>query len=243
MTRLELTGLRGVPETVLSQALVAGLPLNQSQAPWECRCSAVIWLGRGGRAAAAALPPALSGRRALATVGSFVRYLDTPVGPYDEVLGLVGSHTGVRPWGNVAFMSVDSQSSLVGGRTNWAMPKTLATFEGAPANGQTMVGTGADEVAWSVRATPRVVGPAVPLKTKGTARQEFSDGRIGDSLLTFAGRVRPAIVTVDVTSQGPLASWLRPGRHLGAVVDEATFTLGVPRFDQRLSANARNDST
>jgi len=199
-------------------------------APWECRCSALLWLARGGRAAAAALPSALAGSRALATVGGFVRYTDTPVGPYDEVLGMIGSSTGLRPWGHVAFMSVDSRPSMAGGRTNWAMPKTLANFDGDPAAGQTVSGTGADGIRWSVRATSRVIGPSVPLKTKGTARQQFGDGRIGDSLLSFSGRVRPAIVTVEVSSDDTLASWLRPGRHLGAVIESATFTLGEPHF-------------
>jgi hypothetical protein len=229
-TRMELTGLRGVPETALSEALVATLPVNEAPAPWECRCSALLWLGRGGRAAAAALPPALAGSPGLVTVGGFVRYTDTPVGAYDEVLGMIGSRTGLRPWGNVAFMSVNSETSLVGGRTNWAMPKTLARFDGELANGGLITGTGTDQLSWTVSATPRIAGPAVPLRTKATARQQFADGRVGDSLLTFSGRIRPAFVTVGVSSAGPLPTWLRPGLHLGAFVEDATFTLGEPRF-------------
>jgi Acetoacetate decarboxylase (ADC) len=229
--RIELTGLKGVPETVLSEALVAGLPANQSGAPWECHCSALLWLGRGGSAAAAALPPALAGSPALATVGGFVRYTDTPVGPYDEVLGVVVSRTGLRPWGHVAFMSVDSPTSLVGGRTNWAMPKTLARFDGEPGPGVTMTGTGTDQLPWSVSATARVVGPALPIKGRGTARQQFPDGRIGDSVLSLSGRVRPAMMTLEVTSEGTLPTWLRPGRHLGALLEKATVTLGRPRFE------------
>ncbi|OBK23265.1 hypothetical protein A5634_05680 [Mycobacterium asiaticum] len=190
----------------------------------------MLWVGRGGRAAAAALPPSLSGSSALATVGGFVRYTDTPVGAYDEVLGMVGSRRGLRPWGNVAFMSVDSESSLVGGRTNWAMPKTLARFDGELGDGRLITANSADEPSWTVSATPRVKGPAIPLKAKATARQQFADGRVGDSLLSFPGRIRPALVTVGVSSAGPLPTWLRPGLHLGAFVEEATFTLGEPRF-------------
>jgi hypothetical protein len=190
----------------------------------------LLWLGRGGRAAAAALPPALADSPGLVTVGGVVRYTDTPVGAYDEVLGMIGSRTGLRPWGNVAFMSVNSESSLVGGRTNWAMPKTLARFDGELANGRRFTGNGTDQLSWTVSATPRIAGPAVPLKTKATARQQFADGRVGDSLLTFSGRMRPAFVTVGVSSAGPLRTWLRPGLHLGAFVEDATFTLGEPRF-------------
>ncbi|GAB3010323.1 acetoacetate decarboxylase family protein [Mycobacterium bourgelatii] len=228
--RAELSGLPSIPETALSQALLAQLPSNQAEAPWECHCSAVMWLGRGGRAATSVLPPALAGSPALATVGGFVRYTDTPVGPYDEVLGMVASHTGFRPWGTVAFMSVDSPPSLVGGRTNWAMPKTLARFDGDLVSGRTITGTGDDDMAWSVSATPRVIGPAIPVKAKATARQQFSDGRVGESLLVFAGRLRAAVITVEVSSAGTLRTWLRPGRHAGVFIESATFTLGAPRF-------------
>ncbi len=228
--RVELTGVKGVPETVLSELLLASLPLNESQAPWECHCSAVVWVDRGGRAGAAALPPALAGSPALAVAGAFVRYTDTPVGPYDEVLGMVAARTGLRPWGHVAFMAVDSKASLVGGRTNWAMPKTLARFDGEPANGRAMTGAGDDQIAWSVSATPRAIGFRLPVKAKGSARQQSSDGRVGESVLTFAGRARPAVVTVKVSSAATLATWLRPGLHVGAVIDRATFSLGVPAF-------------
>jgi hypothetical protein len=231
VTRSELTGVAGVPETAVSAGLLARLPGNEAPAPWECVCEAVLWFGRGGRAATEALPPALrSGASSLAVVGAMVRYLETPVGPYDEVLGMVGSRSGLRPWGSVAFMSVDSEASLVGGRTNWAMPKTLGAFDGDVGAGKSLTAEGADETRWRVSATPRPLGPALPVRSKGLARQEFPGGRVGDSPLRASGRIRPALVTVEVESEGPLPSWLRPGRHLGAVVERATFTLGEPRF-------------
>src|SRR6218665_2734721 len=155
--RAELTGLPGIRETDLSDALAASLPENLAPAPWEGHCAAVIWVGRGGRAANTALPPALRGSMALATVGGFVRYTDTPVGLYDEVLGMIGSFTGLRPWGNVAMMAVDSAASLVGVRTNWAIPKTMAHFDGEPGADRTMTGTGTDGVRSSVSATPRAL--------------------------------------------------------------------------------------
>ncbi|MCV7313968.1 acetoacetate decarboxylase family protein [Mycolicibacillus parakoreensis] len=229
--RLELSGLPGIPEVALSAGLLARLPQNSAPAPWHCQCSAVVWLGRGGRAATAALPSGLTTNSALMTVGGFVRYTDTPVGPYDEVLGLIGSRSGATPWGTVALMAVDSAASLVGGRTNWAMPKTLARFDGEPAANTTMTARGDDALQWEVGARPRVLlGPSIPVKAAGAARQVFSDGRIGESRLRFSGRVRPALVNVTVTSAGSLSSWLRPGRHLGAVIDSAAFTLDEPRF-------------
>ena len=231
MDRTELTGVAGVPETAISGALVDRLPANEAPAPWDCVCEAVLWFGRGGAAALQALPPALRDQApGLAVVGAMVRYLETPVGAYDEVLGLVTSRSGVKPWGSVAFMSVDSEPSLVGGRTNWAMPKTLGAFDGSIGSGRTITASGADEVRWHVSATPRTVGPAVPLRTSPVTRQEFPGGRVGDSTMRGRGRIRPAVVTVDVDSDGPLPTWLRPGRHLGAVLERGTFWLGEPRF-------------
>lgn len=228
MSRPELAGVPGVPEVALAESLLARLPANLSEAPWECRCEAVVWAGRGGRAARLALPPGLRGSRALATVGGFVRYQDTPVGTYDEVLGLVASHSGLRPWGNVAFMAVDSETSLVGGRTNWAMPKGLAGFEGAVGNRVTMSGWGEETASWGVQATPRVIGPRLPLRTSLMARQQFPDGVVRASRLSVSGTFRPALVRVAVESERQLASWMRPGWHLGAVVESMTFSLGAP---------------
>ena len=229
--RPELTGVAGVPETVLSENLLARLPTEVPPAPWTCDAQAVVWYARGGAAATRALPPSLRGTASgLAVVGGIVRYSSTPVGPYDEVFGLVGSRTGLRPWGSVAFMSVDSEASLVGGRANWAMPKTLGTFTGEVGNGRTVAASGADESSWRVSVRPRATGPRLPMRSRGRCRQEFPDGRVGESLMNGRGHIRVAIVDVEVESDGPLPTWLRPGRHLGALVEAAAFSMTAPTF-------------
>jgi hypothetical protein len=227
-TRPEITGVGGVPEAAVSQALLATLPPNDAPAPWSVTCEAVIWFSRARPAAAEALPPTLRGSKPLVVVGGMVRYSDTPVGPYDEVFGLVGSRTGRTGWGSVCFMSVDSPASLVGGRANWAMPKTLGAFAGDIGHGRSIVARGADETEWSVTATPRVLGPRLPARSRAITRQEFPGGRVGDSRLSARAKVRLARVDVEVSSSGDLASWLRPGRHLGAVVERSTFSLAPP---------------
>ena len=121
-TRPELTDLPGIPEAVLAQALVAALPAHGAPAPWECRCTGLVWLGRGGHAARTALPPALRGRRPLATLGGLVRYQHTPVGQYDEVFGLVASRTGPRD---------TPRSSAIARRCE--SPSHVAVTETAPA--------------------------------------------------------------------------------------------------------------
>jgi len=216
----------GAPETLLSDALLSRLPANLAPAPWTARCVAMVWMCRGGRDATDALPePLRSESRGLMVLGGLVRYRDTPVGTYHEVFGIVVGARGPKPWGHVAFMAVDSEASLVGGRNNWAMPKTLAAFEGGLDG---MTATGVDS-RWQVSATPGRLAPAMRYRTKGTARQVFPDGSIGVSALTGSFRMRPTIIDVRVESDSTLPRWLRPGRHLGSVSSEMIFTLGEPR--------------
>lgn len=226
----EIAGVAGVAETALSAALLARLPHHAAPAPWTVTCSALVWYARGGAEATQALPPALrDGHRGLVVVGGLVRYSDTPVGPYDEVFGLVGSRTGRRGWGSVAFMAVDSEASLVGGRANWGMPKTLGDFTGGPSAPRPWSAQARDDgPRWRVSAAPRFTGPRLPVRVRSTTRQQLADGRVADSALDGRGRVRPAVVGVEVASEASLPTWLRPGRHVGAVVESATFTLGAP---------------
>jgi hypothetical protein len=230
-----LTDVAGVPECTLGDALLARLPKDAPAAPWELECDAVVWFHRGGRAVAEALPEALRAARALAVAGGMVRYRSSPVGGYDEVLGMVASHDAGRPWrrrfwGHVAFMAVDSERSLVGGRMNWAMPKTLATFDGGVGGVVPTTATG-DGAHWRVRAAPVAVGPRLPVRARFATRQGFPGGRLGTSRLSARGRVRLALVRVEVESDGALPTWLRPGRHLGAVVEQGTLRVAVPSFD------------
>jgi hypothetical protein len=228
MTRTEITGVPGVPETALSSELLARLPENMAPAPWDVQCAGLVWHGRGGRAAREAFAPALRGSRARASIGGFVRYQTTPVGPYDEIFGLLASADGMKSWGTVSFMAVDSEASLVGGRTNWSMPKTLAGFDGEIGHKQTISGWSDGPVRWRVEATPTAIGPRIKVRSKMPNRQEFPDGVVRVSQLAARAVIRPALVRVEVVSDGPLASWLRPGLHLGAVIESAEFTLGEP---------------
>src|SRR4051812_45290693 len=118
-----------------------------TEAPWTVECDALLWVARGSTAAVEALPPSLRGSPLTTVVGGFVRYRSTPVGPYAEVVGAVGGIDARGPRGSVAFMAVDSAASLVAGRTNWGVPKTLAVVDGAPGAG---AGTAcsADRPAW-----------------------------------------------------------------------------------------------
>ena len=78
-----------------------------------------------------ALPEVLRGSPSLAvTIGALIRYIDSPVGPYREIIAVPAFVRRPFPQANVAFIAVDSEASVVGGRSNWALPKVLARFEG-----------------------------------------------------------------------------------------------------------------
>jgi hypothetical protein len=223
MNPAELLRVAGVPESRLDDTTTARLPDSAPPAPWECACEAVVWVARATRAAARAIGTDLprSGPP-LVVIGGLVRYLNTPVGAYDEVLGAIGFLHGRRPHGTVPFIAVDSPASLVGGRSNWALPKSLASFDGDPEPGSTFSAQGA---GWRVAATIRSRGPSAPTRFAGRLAQVWPDGLPRESVLRGRATARPALIRVEVESDGPLAGWLRPGWHVGATLRDARFLL------------------
>jgi len=216
-----LRAVAGLPESALDERTAAGLPPSAPPAPWACRCDALVWSAlprrpRGPLGAAIDLPGAVC--------GALLSYSDSPVGPYREVLGLLAGSRGFRPSANVPFIAVDSPLSLVGGRLNWALPKTLAEFTGDLATG-TMTATGN---GWTISATARTFGPALPIRLAGWLEQPWPDGRRRTAWLTGRASAQPALVRVAVRSDGGLARWLRPGRHLGLLLRQAEVTLAAP---------------
>jgi hypothetical protein len=81
-----------------------------------------------------------------------IRYLDSPVGPYAEMVLAPAFVRRPFPQAHVAFIAVDSGASMVGGRANWALAKVLARFEGTigPQGDAAVVGPD-----WTVRVGTR----------------------------------------------------------------------------------------
>lgn len=228
LTGAALQTLSGVTESgPLADEAVAALPGPTSPPPWECRVRAVLWWHRAAPGAADALLPALRGRRTLpVTMGAFVRYLDTPVGPYSEVFGSPLLVFGDRhlPGVSVPFIAVDSAGSVRGGREHWSLPKVLATLAWAAADEATADGVTADGDGWSVSARGRARGPAFPLA--GVLPSVTPSG--ATAVVRQRGVARAARVVV--TSSGPtLPSWLLAGSHPGLVIRHASMLVGPPR--------------
>lgn len=171
--------------------------------PWDCRVEATVWVHRPVSGARDALPAYLLHQRAVpVAAGGLLRYVESPVGPYAEVVATPLLLAGRRPLGHVPFIAVDSVPSLHAGREHWALPKTLATFgpDGA-----------VDGDGWRLRVHARPVGVAFPVVVPFTFTQA-PGARAG---CRFRGRVR--LARVDVRGDG-LPGWLATGTHLGAVV-------------------------
>lgn len=224
-----LQAVPGVAESHLSDALAARLPPTSPPAPWRTEADAVVWLQRAAPGATLLPRGDLRGRRALPlTVGAFVRYRSTPVGPYGEILAApVLLSEAPLPVATVPFIAVDSLASLRAGRERWSLPKTLANLDfgrgTASAHGD----------GWSVRARIAARRRALPLRLLLRDRQPLPQG--GSALIDIRvrGRARLGHVTLDV--EGPeLPSWLLPGPHLAFVIPQAEMTFGRPRQETSL---------
>jgi hypothetical protein len=197
-------------------------------APWTVRGSATVWLARARQEAGAVLPAGIGGSP-FAVAGAVVGYDETPVGPYDEVLAAVLTRSGLLLRGHVPFMAVDRAASLVGGRLNWGLPKTLARFTGRPGAVSTVTARGgATPVPWRVTATARHLGPPVPLRGRTRLRQRLPDGSVGEVTVAVSARARLCMVTTQVESEATLPTWLVPGRHPGALLERFRATVSAP---------------
>lgn len=211
--------------TPLPDHVAARLPPSAPPAPWATRLDAVVWWHRATNDAVDAVPPALRGRRRLGlTVAAFVAYAETPVGAYREILASpVILLRRPLPAVTVPFIAVDSPASVVGGRANWALPKTLAAFDGPPDG----LCPAAHGDGWTVAAHARPRGPAVPVAILAADRQVAPGGRELATHIHGRGRARLARVEVRVSgAAGP--RWLREGSHPGLVVSGAEMLVGAP---------------
>ncbi len=222
----ELALIPAAPESRLTPALVHRLPQTSPSAPWRCRLAGLVWFQRAGGAASSVLPAPLGrGTSARWVMGAFLHYTESPVGPYFEVYAALLVRRGLRVVVHVPFMAVDSLESLRGGRANWALPKTLATFEGTPSACAAMhvEGTG-----WQVSARSRSVGPWLPMRMALPCAQVRPNQAIGRYTATISGSTRLAHVEVDVSSDASLVQWMPAGRHIATQWSNASLTVTAP---------------
>ncbi|QCQ90244.1 hypothetical protein [Rhodococcus sp. SGAir0479] len=194
--------------------------------PWPADVRATLWWHRTAPDAAAFGP---GGRVLPVTLAMMVDYLDSPVGPYREVLAspvlrMPSKRVGLLPAMAVPFIAVDSASSVHGGREHWNLPKVLATFSGDVIGASAAYG---DD--WRVEATARPVGLRLPIAGVLGFAQPLPDGGLATARARLRGRFRIARVAVE--SAGPtLGRWLRPGVHPGIVIETGHMRTGPARI-------------
>jgi len=213
--------LPGPPETALRREDLANLPASAPAAPWRVTARALFWTDRPDARARCAIeavvPEEISADATpIATMGALIRYLETPVGRYSEIMGVVFYRRRGTVFTHIPFIAVDSPASVVGGRTNWALPKTLASFDGQPAHHTPMIASGGD---WRVEATPTTRRLAVPLLLpKLLTLVQLSPHRTVWSVRPSGyGMVWPARADVRVTAQPTLRDWFPSGIRPSAV--------------------------
>jgi Acetoacetate decarboxylase (ADC) len=224
-----LQQVEGVEESALPDDDAARLPGASAPAPWDTLLDAVVWFHRAAPGAADRLPEALRGRKALpVTVGALIRYRETPVGPYREVLASPALLLGPRgPEAAIPFIAVDSLSSVHAGRENWALPKTLARFEW-PEPPHKGFEVDAEGRGWSVHATVRPRRRRLPFAATSRNRQVTPAGQEITFDSRWRGRAR--LASVELETRGPtLPGWLRSGRHPALVLDGARVRVDPAR--------------
>ncbi|MGU3436344.1 hypothetical protein ACNHUS_25420 [Actinomycetes bacterium M1A6_2h] len=188
--------------------------------PWPAPVRATVWWHKA-TGAAIALGPKGS---VPITVGAVIDYLDSPVGPYREILASPttvkpGRGFGLLPRVAIPFIAVDSDASVHGGRTHWNLPKVLAEF-----TGDVLGEAGAHGQGWSVSTSAAGKGPGFPVVAATGFAQPSTGG-----LLLASGRVRgrARFATVTVTSRGPtLDRWLPSGTYRGVQVVSGKIVTG-----------------
>ena len=193
--------------------------------PWPARVRATLWWHRSTSAARELGP---DGRTIPMTVAMMVDYLDSPVGPYREILAspvlhAPGKRIGPMPRMAVPFIAVDSEPSVHGGRVHWQLPKVLAEFGGDVQRKFTATGDG-----WRVRSDTRMLGPRLPIAGALGFAQPESGGGLAIASARLTGSFRYARVSVE--AEGPtLPNWLASGTHHGAVILGGKMTTGAAK--------------
>lgn len=208
---------------VESEGVPTQLPVS-SAPPWPATVRATLWWHRATDEAVA-----LGGQASTIkmTVGMVVDYLDSPVGPYREILASPvlrrpGGGLGMMPRLSVPFIAVDSAASVHGGRAHWNLPKVLADF-----TGDVLEGAGVSGHDWLVQTQSDGRGPSFPIKGALGFAQPV-DGGVDIASTRLTGRARYAKVTV--LAEGPtLSRWLKAGTHHGLQIVSGKMETGTAR--------------
>ncbi len=240
-----------VPEGTATPEMISATTDTGSPAPWLIEGHGVAWIARASRSDVDLLPAELrSGALPVARVAMAVRYASTPVGPYNELGCGLACLRRDGAWLHIPFLPVDSAATMRGGRENWALPKTLATFTGDPEPESSFRLAGDHPQPWSVSLDISRRRGSVPLGVPGPLKwlpafgltsllgieQVTPDGRrlrAGfDNPFAPSVQVGSAGVDVEVDGSPELRRLLPDGHHRGVAMTYRGVHLAAARVDR-----------
>jgi len=216
----------GLPESQLPVELVRLLPEKVAGAPWRTQCRVVTWMHPVAPAALDAFPAPIRPAGIALAAWALVRYEHTPVGPYDE-LAVTLLPEGGDGYGHIPFIAVDSYPSIVGGRANWLLPKSLARFVWSEDSLSANVTADAPaKPGWSLTINVMPSGEPAATAIPSNVKQVSTAGVVRRFTGTMGGSMQPAAVNVEGVAEGPLAPLLVSGRYDGSLLSGCTFDVG-----------------
>jgi hypothetical protein len=216
----------GLPESALPAELIRLLPEKVAAAPWRTLCRVVTWMHPVAPAAIEALPAPIRSAGISLAAWALVRYENTPVGPYDE-LAVTLLPEAADGYGHIPFIAVDSYPSIVGGRANWLLPKSLARFVWSEDNLSANVTADAPaKPGWSLTVNITPLGEPAATAIPSNVQQVSAQGAVRRFTGTMGGAMQPAAVNVDAVAEGPLAPLLVSGRYDGTLLHDCNFEVG-----------------
>ncbi len=161
-----------------------------------------------------------------------VRYTDSPVGPFLQLMVLVPGRLGAHVGWCALVAVVDKPDAVVGLTRNWGIPASYGEL-------RWFARDGVRQLLWedrdlSVKARGRGIG--VPMVVPHRLVQARVDGPVVVPDRHW-GLFRPALVAVDVGPRDELDCL--GGRHLGATVDGVHRTIAPARTPVGLLAPLR----
>lgn len=198
-------------------------------APWALRGEALVALSF--TRPALDLPEGVDSAPGPVSIAA-VRYTDSPVGPFLQLMVLVPARLGGRMGWSAVVAVVDKADAVVGLNMSWGIPATQGEL-------RWFARDGVRQLLWedrdlSVKARGRGFG--VPMVMPHRLLQARADGPVvvPDR---YWGLFRPALVTVEVSPRDALDCL--GGRHLGATVDGVHRTIAPARTPVGLLAPLR----
>lgn len=166
-----------------------------------------------------------------------VRYTDSPVGPFLQLMVLVPARLGAHPGWTVAAAVVDKSEALVGYRMNWGVPVQMGEL-------RWFARDGVRQLLWedrdvSVKARGRGIGVPMVLPHRMVLARADGPVIVPDRMW---GLFRPAIVVVEASLRGDGIDTL-VGRHPGATIDGVHRTIAPARTPVGILAPLRAPTT